>query len=221
MPINLTITGDHMTDVVAEVVQFANMVATPGGVIPKISGATAVTAQQLGQIVTSQVQDPESFTPEGISTEAPAEEKPAKKETVKKWPAKRQLQAIKDMVDAGEVDEEAITFMTKANADKARAGVERVLAERAKVVEEKQALLDEVNNEPAATPEETITIEELHNVVNKLVRDKDGNPDPDKMDKVFAVVDEFDETDGRPKIANIDESRYIELRDRLQDEFGS
>jgi hypothetical protein len=219
MPINITITGDHITDIAAEVIQFANMIQSPGGEIPTtISGATAVTAQQLGQLVTSQVQNPESFSPD--TEDQP--ETPSEKETVKKWPAKRQNQAVKDMIEARELNENFFKFMTKARVEEAKKGVEDALAkaeaEKLKVTAEKEQLVKEVEK---SVVENKITIEMLHDVVNKLVRDDEGNPDPEKMDQVFAIVDEFDETAGRPKIANIEESRYNDLYDRLKQDFGS
>ncbi len=188
MPIEIKITGNHATDVVAEVRNLALIMGVADiNVSTPSQGATEVTYGNAPAVA-----------PAEIKTEtAPAS-------TDKPLTRKEQDEAVKYMINQKEKDDR-FEKLTKGRQEE----VEAALAKAAEPADEKKADadLDDMFADDAAEPAKVVSRDDVSAMMAKIGKDKDGNPIQDKLLKIRAILVENIPEGNDPKVKNIPEDK--------------
>jgi len=191
MPIQIVITGDHSTDVIAEI----QTLATALGVAPKnVAGATNTP-------VASTTSAPSNPAPASTSTAAPAT-------GGKTLDRKAQDEAVKEMIAAGAKDArfDQLTKGRQQEIDKALAKP----AETTTAAANSDADLDDMFGDDSAPAATTVTREQVSALMAKIGKDKDGNPIQPRLLKIREIL-----------VDNIPEGQEIKVKSLPEDKLAT
>lgn len=180
MPLQLTITGDHATDLISEVQQLAQ--AFEGG-----EKKTIVTtkAKDLplpeGKVLADKV-DPESDVKSGGIVEI-QDEKP--KVAPKNLTTKEQREAVKEMVDAGEKDDR-YDRLNNTNQKRVDAAIEK-----AQSVEKEEPEQTDIEEAIAETEDSEVTIEMVREKMGELGKDKNGDNNRENLIAIRDILVQY------------------------------
>lgn len=204
MPIQLIITGEHITDVFAEISNFANAI---GG--EKVCTKNAVGATSM----------PKSSTNFAPSTQAPAQSKSTAtasaggKTEVKaddKLNREEQDAAVSEMIAAGEKDAR-YEQLTKGR----QKAVDDGIAAKAAPAEEVENV-DDMFGDDETMKEPVVTAQTIRDMMGALGKDADGNPVQDNLLKIRDILTKFVTKGAEIKVGNIPadklQSVYAELK---------
>jgi hypothetical protein len=186
MPIQLIITGDHITDVFAEISNFA---AAIGGDAPK--NEAGATSGSKGS--TASAPSPKTAP---ASTEAPA----TGGKTDAKLTRNEQDAAVEEMVEAGEKDAR-YEQLTKGR----KKAVDDGIAKKAEAESTEDALSDMFDDTPSESEEEEveITADTIRDMMGKLGKDAKGNPIQENLLKIKSVLEKAIPKGVEIKVGNI------------------
>lgn len=167
MPIELKITGNHATDIVAEVQTLAEILGV-GGTAP-VKAAEAVPTKTAEKAPTK--------------TEAAPAASGTASEGKKTLTRKEQDDAVSEMIAAGAKDER-FDMLTKGRQNEVNAALEK-----AAEPEKEEASVDDMfeDDEPAAA-EETITREMVSKLMGATCKDENGQTIQDKAIEVRKIL---------------------------------
>lgn len=193
MPIQLIITGDHITDVFAEISNFAS--------------AIGEKPARTGQVVNT---NPATRNPQPV--EEPKAEAPVKADN--KLNREQQDSAVEEMVVAG-VKDERFDLLTKGR----QKTVEDALAKKDEPVVEAQEvdvsdMFDEGDALPEAEPE--VTADTIRELMAKVGKDENGDPIQDNLVKIQAVLTKFVPKGQAIKVGNIPQDKFASVASELK-----
>lgn len=200
MPIQLIITGEHITDVFAEISNFANAIG--GEKVPEknVAGATSV---------------PKPTTASAPSTQAPAQSKStaapsAGGKTDDKLSREDQDAAVAAMIDAGEKDER-YDLLTKGRQKAVDDGIAAKSAPADKV-----DTVDDMFGDDETVKEPEVTAQTIRDMMGALGKDAQGNPVQDNLLKIRDILTKFVTKGAEIKVGNIPADKlqavYAELK---------
>lgn len=204
MSVTLTIDGNHVTDVISEVM---NLATAFGGV------QTNAPVDEKGQ--------PSANVPAETANEPdPIKEPEAPKP--KKLSAKDQDAEVARMIETGQILPEIFDRLSKTRQKKVTEGIEakvdqaEAIANGEEVVEETktkeevdvESMFDE---EPDAPEAKQVTHEDVRNLMGKLGKDETGEAIQGNLLKIRAVLEKF-VPEGQPvKLGNIPEEELAQV----------
>lgn len=173
MPIELKITGNHATDIVAEVQTLAEILGV--GTAPAKNVAGETSKQPV-----STTSAPSQSQTASASTAAPADG--GKTDAKKTLTRKEQDDAVSEMIAVGAKDER-FDMLTKGRQNEVNAALEK-----AAEPEKEEASVDDMfeDDEPAA--EETITREMVSKLMGATCKDENGQTIQDKAIEVRKIL---------------------------------
>jgi len=191
MPIEIKITGNHATDIIAEVQTLATVFGLIG------------TASEPKVIVYGTDKTATSIKDVAETISAPSQET-APASTDKPLTRKEQDEAVKYMINQKEKDDR-FEKLTKGRQEE----VEAALAKAAEPADEKKADadLDDMFADDAAEPAKVVSRDDVSAMMAKIGKDKDGNPIQDKLLKIRAILVENIPEGNEPKVKNIPEDK--------------
>ena len=171
MPIQLIITGEHITDIFAEIQGFASAIA---GEAPKGSKVLATSA------VHEAVARGEDVVVAPVKT---AESSAAKKEAeTDKLSRAEQDAAVEEMIEAGAKDAR-YDLLTKGR----QKNVDDGIAQKSK----KEDALDDMFGGDEEELEEEVTSDTVRELMGRLGKDEDGNPVQENLVKIRDILTRF------------------------------
>lgn len=187
MPIEIKITGNHATDVVAEVRNLALIMGVADITVPS---APSQAVERAEQPLNEKIEKVTSTPATGGTTDKPLTRK-------------EQDEAVKYMINQGEKDDR-FEKLTKGRQDE----IETALA-KLNAVEDKKADadLDDMFADDTAEAEKVVTREDVSAMMAKVGKDEDGNGIQDRLLKIRAVLVENIPEGLEPKVKNIPEDK--------------
>jgi uncharacterized protein YpuA (DUF1002 family) len=206
MPIQLIITGDHITDVFAEITNFASAIGAPSKNV--CTGVGATKQQNVSTASAPSTQAPAQST----STAAPVAG--GKTADDGKLTREQQDAAVEEMVAAGEKDAR-YEQLTKGRQKAVDDGIAEKAAPAAdeKAEEDLNDMFGDDNVEQAA-PE--VTSDTIRNMMAKLGKDADGNPVQENLLKIRDILTKFVTKGKEIKVGNIPTEKLATVYAELQ-----
>lgn len=211
MPIQIVITGDHVTDAIAEIQQLAQAINGP-------SEVTHTVQLQAGEKLPIPTKKPEAKPETATESEAPAPQKLSRKD---------QDVAVEEMINAGARDER-YDLLTKGRQKQVDAGIQKkvdeenqALAEGGNAAEiqdeksEEAALESMFDDEPTEAPAD-ITADDIRAVMAEKGKGADGESDPDKLVAIRDVLVKHIPEGTEIKVGNIPQEAYAAVHADLQ-----
>lgn len=192
MPIKIEITGNHATDLVAEVQTLA-----------QIMGVGAVPAQPMVAEAPKPVSAPETTKTETAPTGTASEEK-------KTLSRKEQDEATAEMIKNGEKDDR-FELLTKGRQNEVEAALAKP-AETEKTEESVDDMFDDESSEQA----EVITREMVSKLMGETCKDKNGKTIQDKAVAVRKILVDAIPEGEEIKVAFIPEDKLVAVYEAIQ-----
>jgi hypothetical protein len=193
MPIELKITGNHATDIVAEVQTLAEILGVGTTPAPAPVKAAEAAPTKTAEKVSAKVET--APAPTGTASEG--------KKTLSR---KEQDEAVAEMIAAGEKDDR-FDLLTKGRQNE----VEAALAKAAE--SEKSDVDDMFDDEPAA---EVVTREMVSKLMGATCKDANGQTIQDKGVAVRAILVDAIPEGQEIKVANVPEDKLAEVYAAIQ-----
>lgn len=196
MPIKIEITGNHATDVAAEIQNLAAIFG--GGTEKNEAGATSKPSEST----TSAPSQPAK------STEAPASG--GKTDDKKTLDRKAQDAAVQEMIAAGAKDDR-FEMLTKGRQNE----VEAALAKKADAPAKAEADLDDMFGDDSAAAA-TVTREMVSDIMAKVCKNPDGSAIQDRALKVREILVDRIPEGQEIKVKNVPEEKLAEVYDLIK-----
>jgi len=184
MAIQLIITGDHITDVFAEITNFA----------------AAIGDGEVNHVVSMEYETPK--TKDVQNTEAPEEKEEPKP---KKLTVKEQEAAVEEMIEAGEIDDDKFELLTKGRQKQ----VDEALKEGSVNHDAPDDDLTDMFDDDE-TPEE-VTSDMIREKMGSLGKDKDGNPVQENLLKIRDILTNYVPKGEDVKVGKIPQNKLSEV----------
>lgn len=188
MPIEIKITGNHATDVVAEIRNLALIMGVADVAVP--------TPPQEDSVGPRSHSGPEAKAEAKVDTAATSTDKPLTR--------KEQDEAVKYMINQLEKDDR-FQKLTKGRQEE----VEAALAKAAEPVE--QVKDNDDLDDMFADDVKVVTRDDVSTLMAKVGKDKDGSPIQDKLLKIRAILVDNIPEGFEPKVKNIPEDKLSEV----------
>lgn len=192
MPIQLIITGEHATDLFAEIQNFATAL---NGTAPKnVAGVTgSMTPAPSTPAPSTPAPEPTATTP-SVGTDAK-----------KVLSRKEQDDAVKYMINQGEKDDR-FELLTKSRQTEVEAAIAKLAAPKLDVATT-DADVDNMFDDDIA-PVITVTREQVSALMAKIGKDKDGSPIQPRLLKIREIL-----------VDNIPEGQEIKVKNLPEDKL--
>lgn len=201
MPLQLIITAEHTTDLLAEVKTLA----------------TAIGLQTV-DVVTPTV----CTSPDKADLPLVPQADPIKEPEVKKMSGKQQDAEVIRMIETGTCDDATFNLLTKTRKKKVEEGIEAKMLEAENIangVEPETVVEADVDSmfddEPDAVVKEVIDITTIRDLMGKLGKNADGKANQDNLIKIKAILTKFVPEGAPTKLGNIPEETFEAVRDEL------
>lgn len=194
MPIEIKITGNHATDVVAEVRNLALIMGVADITVPSVSVNVPKEAGATTSQTTTTTAVPSQEPSTSSTTQTSSGDKPLTR--------KEQDEAVKYMINQKEKDDR-FEKLTKGRQEE----VEAALTKAAEPADEKKADADLDDMFADDEPAKVVTRDDVSALMAKIGKDKDGNAIQDKLLKIRAILVENIPEGNDPKVKNIPEDK--------------
>lgn len=199
MPIQLIITGDHTTDVLAEVKALADATGI---------SAPQVHVRTIGKPVPApQPVGIDEVTKEKIKKENEAAAESETEEKTKKLGRGDHKREADKMIAAGEKDEKIFPLLSKKQQERVTEALEAVV-EEPKEEETIDGLFDDDDDQEE---EKEITIDDLRSLIESKCRDEDENDLPEAYAAVRQEMRKVIPEDKKISVSNIPQNKIAKL----------
>lgn len=199
MPIQLIITGDHITDVFAEITNFASAIGAP---------SKNVAGETKQQTVSTNTAPSTQAKAQSTSTAAPVTGGKTEAKSDGKLTREEQDAAVEEMIAAGEKDAR-YEQLTKGRQ---KAVDDGIATKSAPAAEEKaEDDLNDMFGDEDKPAETEVTADTIRNLMGSLGKDADGNPVQENLLKIRDILTKYVTKGKDIKVGNIPEEKFAEV----------